>query len=65
MTHPPTCTWTGTFRVFGVEVVCHVLSDGRRIIEADSMHKLMAAMGDADAPPAGEWDALARWTKGL
>ena len=29
--------WQGTFPLFGVELKCHVLSDGQRVIEEDSM----------------------------
>jgi hypothetical protein len=45
MSDVPTSVWQGSFQLFGVEVKCHVLSDGQRIIEADSMENLMEAMG--------------------
>jgi hypothetical protein len=43
-TAPPQAVWSGSFRIFGVEVKCHVLDDGRRIIEADSMDQLLGAI---------------------
>lgn len=46
----PTAIWSGTFRLFGVDVRCHTLDDGQRIIEAHSMAELLTAMaGGADA----------------
>lgn len=36
--------WQGTFQLFGVDIRCHVLSDGQRIIEAESMRELLVAM---------------------
>lgn len=54
--------WQGTFKAFGVDVVCHVLNDGRRIIEAESMEALMmAAVGTIQAE---DLEAFARWCKG-
>jgi len=34
------------FRVAGVDIVVHLLNDGRRIIESASMHALLAKMED-------------------
>jgi hypothetical protein len=42
----PTAVWSGSFRLFGVDVQCHTLDDGQRIIEADSMRRLIDAMID-------------------
>jgi len=63
----PFSVWQGSFRVFGVEVKCHVLSDGRRVVERDSMLDLMNAMS---ATPTSEVDidelaTFARWQKGF
>jgi hypothetical protein len=65
----PESIWQGTFNVFGVDVVCHVLNDGRRIIEAESMAKMFAAMaetGDDPTTPDFEQQAtgLAEWMMG-
>lgn len=46
----PTAVWSGSFRLFGVDVKCHTLSNGQRIIEADSMAQLLDAMGSQDTP---------------
>ena len=40
----PSSVWQGTFLLFGTELKCHVLSDGQRIIEEDSMVDLLKAM---------------------
>jgi EAL domain-containing protein (putative c-di-GMP-specific phosphodiesterase class I) len=58
--------WSGSFHLLGVEVKCHTLSDGRRIIDTESFHNLMEAMGtpgvtiDEDA-----MQEFARWQKGM
>ena len=62
-----TAVWSGTFHLFGVEVRCHVLSDGRRIIEAESLAELLAAMANTahiDPKRGAEIEAFARWQKG-
>ncbi len=41
----PAVVWSGTMRLFGVELVCHVLDDGQRIIEQESVAALFEAMG--------------------
>ena len=50
---------TGTVTVFGVELHVHTLDDGRRIIEADGVHHLLAAMAGGGVEP-GEVAELAR-----
>jgi hypothetical protein len=64
----PHSVWQGSFKLFGVDVKCHVLSNGQRIIEADSMKEILAAMqGDKDLPPSADDDpaALAKWLHGV
>lgn len=61
----PNAIWSGSFRVFDVEVKCHTLADGRRIIEAESFHKLMEAVrapGDMRDDP--DVVAFTRWQQG-
>lgn len=41
----PTATHESVQTFFGVDVRTYVLDDGRRIINAEDFHKLMAAMG--------------------
>lgn len=40
----PQAVWSGSFRVFGIDVHCHLLDNGQRVIDADSVHRLFAAM---------------------
>lgn len=44
MSDIPVAVWSGSFRLFGVDVKCHRLSDGRNIIEEESMNKVVEAM---------------------
>ncbi len=57
--------WSGEFILLGVTLHCHVLSDGRRIIEAHDVANLFEAMGgdidESDDPGVAEF---ARWMKG-
>jgi hypothetical protein len=63
MSNVPTSIWQGSFRLFGVDVRCHVLSDGQRVIEADSMEELFEAM--ANGEEIGDIDeGFARWIHG-
>lgn len=50
----PISVWQGSFTVFGVELKCHVLDDGHRIIEATSIEALLEAMGDPAVPSNDE-----------
>ena len=45
----PTSVWHGSFRLFGVDVKCHVLDTGERVIEGDSMADLLEAMQSAES----------------
>ncbi len=68
MTDAPKAVWSGSFSLFGAEVKCHVLDDGRRVIESDSMGDLLNAMAVYDVPDEEtvqrEIDAIARWLRG-
>ncbi len=57
--------WSGTFKLFGVEVKCHTLSNGQRVIEADSMEALFAAMGNGTINPDDNQDVteFAKWQR--
>ena len=70
MTNPqdenlPTVIWSGLFRVLGVDVRCHVLDDGRRIIDAESMEALFGGgvLGKADGD-ISSFDGLAAFVRG-
>jgi len=65
-TDVPVSIAQSTFSVFGVDVKCHVLSNGQRIIEAGSMNQLLEAMHE---PQNQEGDqsaiyALNAWCRG-
>lgn len=55
-----------TFKVFGVDVKCHVLDNGQRIIEADSMNQLLEAMHEPHNQEGDQTsiDALNAWCRG-
>ena len=59
----PQATWEGTFRLFGVTVKCYQLDNGQRIIDADSMNRLLAAMAEGTIDPLDNMDteAFAKW----
>lgn len=62
----PHSVMQGQFTLFGVTLHCHLLSNGQRIIEADDVEQLFAAMGVADITPSDEeLRAFARWMRGL
>lgn len=65
----PNVVWTGTFKLFGVDVVCHQLDNNVRVIESESLYALMKAMGtvepDASSPDElMEIMAFASWRSG-
>lgn len=53
--------WSGSFMMADVEIKCHVLSSGERIIEAESMEKLFS--GKYGIPTLDQVGAFAKWTK--
>jgi hypothetical protein len=63
----PKAVWSGVISVFGVDLRCSVLDDGRRVIDAEDSAKLFAAMED-DAPltetEAAALAAFMRWQGG-
>jgi hypothetical protein len=62
VTDIPTAVWSGSFSVFGVELKCHVLDNGQRIIEADSMADFFNGLADADAVAEDpNLDEFVRW----
>lgn len=61
--HP---VWSGSFMLGGVEMKCHVLSNGQRIIEAESIHSFFSAFGDEAAPEVddAELEKFVHWQRG-
>lgn len=58
---PPKAVSSATFRIFGVDLQCHVLDTGQRIIEADSMAALLEAMESSENYDIGELEDFHRW----
>lgn len=63
MVEMPIAVWSGSFRLFGVVVHCHRLSDGTNIIEDDSMMRLWEAMA-SDTLDLGDIDAFSKFQAG-
>ena len=59
----PKSIWTGTFHVFGVDVVCHVLDDGSRVVETESVERLLSASDNPVLFDNSESD-FAAWLSG-
>ena len=57
--------WQGSFILFGVELQCHVLSNGQRIIEEDSMVDLIESMKAPleDTSEGAELAEFCEWLK--
>ena len=53
--------WSGSFNLFGVDVKCHTLDDGQRIIEADSLEALLDAVAQPDICFEGDLAEFQRW----
>lgn len=66
----PTPIWSGSFRLLGIEIKCHTLSDGHRIIEAESFHAFLDLLNgcgvDVEHQAADDEGvaAFARWRAG-
>lgn len=59
----PKSVWQGSFRLFGVDIRCHVLDNGKRIIEAESFAALLSAFEAADDEQisSDEVERFAKW----
>lgn len=61
----PRAVWSGTVRVGSLELECHVLEDGRRIIEAASLERFFAALEENETHISpGDFDEFAAWYVG-
>jgi hypothetical protein len=62
----PQAVWSGVIKIAGLELKCHVLEDGRRIIEADSLNAFLEALGnDGDFSVKSEdLREFAQWMQG-
>ena len=57
----PRAIWHGSFQIFGVNVMCYVTSDGRAIVDADSLAALIEAMEAPEGREVGELEQFLRW----
>jgi hypothetical protein len=64
MTDIPHAVWSGTFQLFGVDVHCHVLDNGQRVIDEDSMVALLEAMSNYNGEPGFDAPEFWRWYRG-
>lgn len=62
----PTAIWSGTFKLMGVELKCHMLNDGQRVIEAESVNKFMEKLtdGELDLKDVKAMTDFFRWQRG-
>ena len=60
----PIAVWSGSFRLFGVKVKCHRLSDGRNIIEEESLIRVLEAMKSGSLDP-GDLEKFTKFQAGL
>ena len=61
MTDIPTAIWSGSFNLFGVDIQCHTLSDGQRIIEAESVEKLIEGMAQGASISPATFEDFSKW----
>jgi hypothetical protein len=62
----PVSVWSGTFKIMGVEIRCHVLDNGQRIIEEESLQDFISALADGNMSPIdiAELHQFVLWHKG-
>ena len=59
----PTPVWSGTFRLFGFDMKCHILDDGLRIIEAESVEDMIISMSKNVSLETDEFALFYEWQK--
>jgi len=62
----PVAVWRGTFTLYGVALRCYTLDDGRRVVDADDLHRLfIARAAEPERPyPPGDVIAFTAWHAG-
>jgi hypothetical protein len=60
----PTAVHSSTLKLSGVELRCHVLDDGRRIIDADDLARLFEAWGNDVPLHLDEVEQIAAFIRG-
>lgn len=56
----PIAVWAGVFTVYGVDIHCYVLDDGRRVFDAGDIERFFA---ESDPTKAGTLEDMARWIR--
>lgn len=54
-----------THNFCGVVVRCHVLDDGRRVVDEESMMAVIAALDAGMRPTQADYDKFMQWQRGL
>lgn len=61
----PKAVWQGSFRLFGHDIECVVLDDGRRLVTEKGMEAFLAALeSPATDLDEDELKAFAKWQQG-
>ena len=60
----PRSVWEGSFTLFGVEVRCHTLNDGQRIIEAGCLERLFDELANGENGDISDMDDFLLWFRG-
>jgi len=62
----PKAIWSGSFFLGGVEMKCHVLDNGMRIIDAESIEAFFRSAEEGIFNPTEEESInLGKWIKGI
>lgn len=46
----PKAVWEGTFRIFGIDVRCAVLDNGKRVVNGDDFLQVLSGNSDTLSP---------------
>jgi hypothetical protein len=61
----PHVVWSGEFAFGGITMRCHVLDDGQRVIEEESVNAFLAWLEDCSPEDAKSFDEqFAMWVRG-
>ena len=61
----PKSVWQGSFHIGGIELICHVLDDGTRIIDKESLEHFFASLESNEFDADGDLEAFAIWQRGI
>ena len=60
----PVAVWSGSFRIFGKDLKCHVLDNGQRVIDEDSLIELFGTDASEASLDEGELLDFLKWQRG-